>query len=106
MARHRMVVLLLEQVLPLDFAIPMHVFAREAPEVYDVVTATVDGAPVGLAGGSSVVPDGGIAALRAADTVVVPGWAGCCGTRPAAAPGWCRSAPGRSPSPGPGCSTG
>jgi transcriptional regulator GlxA family with amidase domain len=82
MTRHRMVVLLLEQVLPLDFAIPMHVFAREAPEVYDVVTATVDGAPVGLAGGSSVVPDGGIAALRAADTVVVPGWAGAASTAP------------------------
>jgi AraC family transcriptional activator FtrA len=77
-----MVVLLLEQVLPLDFAIPMHVFAREAPEVYEVVTATLDGAPVGLAGGSSVVPDGGIAALRTADTVVVPGWAGAAAAAP------------------------
>src|SRR5690242_14925123 len=42
MSRHRMAVLLFEQVLPLDFAIPMHVFAREAPEFYDVATATVD----------------------------------------------------------------
>ncbi len=75
-----MVVLLFEQVLPLDFAIPVHVFAREAPEVYDVVTATVDGAPVGLAGGSGVVPDTDIAALRTADTVVVPGWAGAAST--------------------------
>ena len=38
-ARHRVAVLLQEQVLPLDFAIPMHVFAREAPEFYDVRTA-------------------------------------------------------------------
>ena len=39
MARHRIVVLLLEQVLPLHFAIPMHVFAREAAKFYEVRTA-------------------------------------------------------------------
>jgi transcriptional regulator GlxA family with amidase domain len=76
MTRHRIVVLLLEQVLPLDFAIPMHVFAREAPEFYDVTTATIDGQPVGVAGGLSVIPDGGLDALRQAETVIVPGYAG------------------------------
>jgi transcriptional regulator GlxA family with amidase domain len=75
MSRHRIVVLLLEQVLPLDFAIPMHVFAREAPEFYEVRAATVDGGPVGVAGGLRVVPDGGLEALRTADTVIVPGYA-------------------------------
>jgi transcriptional regulator GlxA family with amidase domain len=76
MARHRLVVLLLDQVLPLDFAIPMHVFAREAPEFYDVATATADGQPVGVAGGLRLVPDGDVELLRQAETVVVPGYAG------------------------------
>jgi transcriptional regulator GlxA family with amidase domain len=80
MARHRMVVLLIEQVLPLDFAIPLHVFAREAAEIYDVATATVDGAPAGVAGGSRVTPDGDLRLLAGAQTVVVPGWAGAAST--------------------------
>jgi transcriptional regulator GlxA family with amidase domain len=73
-SRHRVTVLLLEQVLPLDFAIPMHVFAREAPEFYDVRTATIDGRPVGAAGGLSLVPDGDLQLLRGAGTVIVPGY--------------------------------
>lgn len=81
MTRHRLAVLLLEQVLPLDFAIPMHVFAREAPEFYDVVTASVDGGPVGVAGGLDVVPEGDLRLLRTAETVVVPGYGGAAATR-------------------------
>ncbi|HEY0936729.1 MAG TPA: helix-turn-helix domain-containing protein [Trebonia sp.] len=81
MTRHRMVVVLIDQVLPLDFAIPMHVFAREAAEIYDVSTATIDGKPVGVAGGLSVVPDGDAGLLRHAQTVVVPGWADAASTR-------------------------
>src|SRR5579875_2889252 len=80
MSRHRLAVLLLEQVLPLDFAIPMHVFAREAPEFYDVRTATADGHPVGVAGGLSVVPDGGLGELDGAQTVIVPGYGGAAAT--------------------------
>jgi transcriptional regulator GlxA family with amidase domain len=76
MARHRVAVLLLEQVLPLDFAIPMHVLAREAPEFYDVSTATSTGRPVGVAGGLRLAPDGDLAVLRDAETVIVPGYAG------------------------------
>jgi hypothetical protein len=45
MARRRMVVVLLDEVLPLDYAIPLHVFARGASEAYDVVTASLDGRP-------------------------------------------------------------
>jgi transcriptional regulator GlxA family with amidase domain len=76
MGRHRMVVVLVDQVLPLDMAIPLHVFAREAAEAYDVRTASWDGRPVAVAGGTVVVPDGGLDQLRRADTVVVPGYAG------------------------------
>jgi transcriptional regulator GlxA family with amidase domain len=71
-----MVVVLLDEVLPLDYAIPLHVFAREAPEAYDVVTASLDGRAVPVAGGTTVVPDGGLDLLRRAATVIVPGYAG------------------------------
>lgn len=81
MARHRIVVLLLEQVLPLDFAIPVHVFAREAPEFYAVRTATVDGRPTGVAGGLTVVPDGDLDLLSWAQTVIVPGYGAAASTR-------------------------
>jgi transcriptional regulator GlxA family with amidase domain len=81
MPRHRIVVLLLDQVLPLDFAIPLHVFGREASEFYTVKTATRDGAPVAAAGGLSLVPDGDISLLRRADTVVVPGYVAASSTR-------------------------
>jgi transcriptional regulator GlxA family with amidase domain len=76
-----MVVLLMENVLPLDFAIPMHVFAREAPEFYDVVTCSIGGGPVSVAGGMQIVPDGDVDLLRGAETVVVPGWANAAATR-------------------------
>jgi transcriptional regulator GlxA family with amidase domain len=74
MTRHRIVVVLLDQVLPIDFAIPLHVFGREASEFYDVRTATPDGEPVAAAGGPGVVPDGSVNLLRRADTVIVPGY--------------------------------
>src|ERR1700753_957651 len=73
MARHRMTVLLVDQVLPLDFAIPLHVFGREAPELYAVSTATIDGGPVPVAGGTRVLPDGDARLLGTAQTIVVAG---------------------------------
>jgi transcriptional regulator GlxA family with amidase domain len=76
MARHRLVVVLLDDVLALDYAIPVHVFGREASEAYDLVTVSLDGGPVPVAGGTTVVPDGGLDLLRRAGTVVVPGYAG------------------------------
>lgn len=75
MSRHKVAVLLVDQVLPLDFAIPLHIFGREAPEFYDVVTCTPDGARVNVAGGSSLVADGDLRLLRTAQTVIVPGYA-------------------------------
>lgn len=71
-----MVVVLLDQVLPLDYAIPLHVFAREASEAYDVTTVSVDGRPVAVAGGTTVIPDGGLDLVRQAETVIVPGYGG------------------------------
>jgi transcriptional regulator GlxA family with amidase domain len=76
MSRHRVVVIAIDDVLPLDIAIPMHVFAREAPEAYDVATASLDGRPVPVAGGMAVIPDGGLDLVRTAETVIVPGYAG------------------------------
>ncbi len=81
MTRHRIVVVVIEGVLPLDFAIPMHVFAREAPELYEVRTAGVAPGPVGMAGGTTVNPDGDLRLLRTADTVIVPGWSGAASAR-------------------------
>ena len=76
MSLHRLVVVVIDEVLPLDLAIPMHVFAREAAEAYDVGTASLDGRPVPVAGGMSMVPDGGLDLVRGAGTVIVPGYAG------------------------------
>ncbi|MBV9946437.1 MAG: AraC family transcriptional regulator, partial [Myxococcales bacterium] len=81
MERHRIGVLLIDGVLPLDFAIPMHLFAREAGESYAVGTASRDGRTVDVAGGTKVQPDGGLTALADAETVIVPGYAGAATTR-------------------------
>ena len=82
MSRHRVVVLLRDQVLPLDFAIPMHVLAREAPEFYNVTTVTADGGPLTPAGGGLLLtPDGDLALLCTAQTVMVPGYGGAATTR-------------------------
>jgi transcriptional regulator GlxA family with amidase domain len=79
MGRHRLVVVVIDDVLPLDLGIPMHVFAREAPEAYDVASASLDGRPVPVAGGMTVVPDGGLDLVRTAGTVIVPGYADAAG---------------------------
>jgi transcriptional regulator GlxA family with amidase domain len=84
MSRHRLVVVVIDDVLPLDIGIPMHVFAREAPEAYEVVTASPGGRPVPMAGGMTVVPDGGLDLVRTAESVIVPGYAGAA-DRPAGA---------------------
>jgi hypothetical protein len=52
MTRHRIVVVLPDDVLPLDYAIPVHIFGREASEAYDLVTVSVGGGAVPVAGGT------------------------------------------------------
>lgn len=75
MGTHRVVVLLLEEVLPLDVGIPLQVFGREELPHYSVHTASLGGRPVGMLGGTSVTPSAGLDALESADTVIVPGYA-------------------------------
>lgn len=75
MSAHRIVVLLLEDVLPLDLGIPLQVFGREELPHYSVSTASLGGLPVGMLGGTSVAPSAGLEALESADTVIVPGHA-------------------------------
>jgi transcriptional regulator GlxA family with amidase domain len=75
MSHHRVVVLVIDGVLALDFGIPMQVLSREASEFYDVTTASSDGKPVVMAEGAELAPTGDLRLLRKAQTVVVPGYA-------------------------------
>lgn len=68
-------VVLIDGVLEFDMGIPMQVFAREAAEAYEVVAASLDGRPVRVAGGMTVLPAGGLDLLRKADSLIVPGYA-------------------------------
>lgn len=85
MTAHRVVVLVLDGVLPLDLGIPLQVFAREELDHYSVVTASCDGNAVRMLGGTSVLPAAGLSALDDADTVIVPGYSLGRGVLPAEA---------------------
>lgn len=73
---HRVVVLVLDGVLPFDMGIPGHIFfpARGlyGAHLYEVVTASLDGGPVRTASDFSVTAPHGAEILATADTVVVP----------------------------------
>ncbi|GAA1765014.1 GlxA family transcriptional regulator [Luedemannella helvata] len=75
--RHKVAVLVLDGVVPLDLGIPAQVFGTARDDAgrrhYAVRTCTPDGGPVRCAGGFSVLPDYGPEILAGADTVVVPG---------------------------------
>lgn len=73
MSDHRVVVLLLDEVLPLDLGIPLQVFGREDMPYYSLHTASLHGRAVSMLGGTSVTPSAGLEALAHADTVIVPG---------------------------------
>ncbi|MCA1217995.1 GlxA family transcriptional regulator [Streptomyces sp. 8L] len=72
---HRVAVLLLDPVLPLDAGIPLQVFGRYSLPQYTVTTASRGGRPVRAVGGLTLTPDHGLGALARADTVLVPGYA-------------------------------
>ncbi|GAA3720321.1 GlxA family transcriptional regulator [Streptomyces tremellae] len=72
---HRIAVLLLDPVLPLDTGIPLQVFGRASLPAYEVTTASLGGRPVRAPGGLTVSPGGGLGVLADADTVMVPGYA-------------------------------
>ena len=79
-ARHRVVAICLDGLVAFDLTAPAQAFglaARSSGDpLYDFTTCSPDGAPVRTTSGFDVAPAAGLGALRRADTVVVPGYAG------------------------------
>ncbi|GAA1810399.1 helix-turn-helix domain-containing protein [Luedemannella flava] len=75
--RHKVAVLVLDGVVPLDLGIPAQVFNTARDDAgrrhYAVRTCTPDGGPVWCTGGFKVLPDDGPEILAEADTVIIPG---------------------------------
>ncbi|GAA0629405.1 helix-turn-helix domain-containing protein [Kutzneria viridogrisea] len=68
---HRIVVLALAGVYPFELGIPKRVFGA-LPDRYEVLTCTVDGAPVRSNADFTITAEHGPEALETADTVVIP----------------------------------
>jgi transcriptional regulator GlxA family with amidase domain len=73
MRPHRVAVLALDRVIPLDFALPVDVFSGVPGEAYRV-QVSAQGETVRTTAGFRIIPDTGLRALARADTVVVPGF--------------------------------
>ncbi|MFJ9774697.1 GlxA family transcriptional regulator [Kitasatospora sp. NPDC101157] len=73
MAVHRVAVLALDGVTPLDLAIPAQIFTARPETPYEMTLCALD-AKVATSAGFALVADGGLEQVRAADTVVVPGF--------------------------------
>ncbi|WP_327004678.1 helix-turn-helix domain-containing protein [Dactylosporangium sp. NBC_01737] len=71
MAAHRVVVLALDGVYPFELSIPSRIFGTAGP-LYEVVTCSLDGAPVRTGYDFSVTVQHDAAAIDTADTLVVP----------------------------------
>jgi transcriptional regulator GlxA family with amidase domain len=78
--RHRVVALCLDGLVAFDLTAPAQAFglaARPAGDpLYEFTTCSPGGAPVRTTSGFEITPAAGLGALRRADTVVVPGYAG------------------------------
>ena len=72
---HRVVVLALDAVVPMDLAAPVQVFGYPELASYRVALCAPRRGEVPTTGGFPVVAARGLEALRSADTVVVPGFA-------------------------------
>lgn len=73
MADHRVSILAIDDVVPLDAAIPAQIFgAAELP--YRVSLCTFDGAPARTTSGFSLIPHGDLRTVARADTVIVVGY--------------------------------
>lgn len=74
---HRVAVVALDEFAPLDLGTPGQLFysarSRTGEHLYEVVTCSIDRAPVRTRAGYSVLPDHGLEVLETADTVLVPG---------------------------------
>jgi transcriptional regulator GlxA family with amidase domain len=86
---HRIAVLCLDGLVAFDLTAPAQAFMVAAQPggepLYEVAVCTADGAPVRTTSGFEVSPGVGPEALRRADTVVVPGYAGILDPPPAEA---------------------
>ncbi|MEV4067688.1 GlxA family transcriptional regulator [Nonomuraea dietziae] len=93
---HRIAVVVLDDFAPLDLGIPGQLFwaARDGDgsHLYEVVTCSLDKAPVRTSAGYSVLPDHGLEVLDTADTVLVPGVHGGPAMTSGAIPGRLRDA--------------
>lgn len=78
--RHRVVALCLDGLVAFDLTAPAQAFGLAAQPsgdpLYEFTTCSLGGAPVRTTSGFEVTPAAGLGALRGADTVVVPGYAG------------------------------
>jgi transcriptional regulator GlxA family with amidase domain len=73
-APHRVAVLALAAVVPLDLGIPAQVFGTYAEAPYALTLCAERPGPVRTCAGFDVVAEAGLEALREADTVIVPGF--------------------------------
>ncbi|UKD52980.1 helix-turn-helix domain-containing protein [Amycolatopsis sp. FU40] len=73
MTVHRVAVLALDGVLPLDLAIPAQVFQARPQTRYEMSLCAL-GPTVPTSAGFELAAEGGVEELRAADTVIVPGY--------------------------------
>jgi transcriptional regulator GlxA family with amidase domain len=71
---HRIAVLALDAVVPLDLAIPAQVFGNYTEVPYSVTVCAAAAGPVPTSAGFDVVAQAGPEALATADTVLVPGF--------------------------------
>jgi AraC family transcriptional regulator, transcriptional activator FtrA len=94
--RHRVVSLCLEGLVAFDLTAPAQAFglaARPSGEpLYEFTTCSPGGGSVRTTSGFEVVPAAGLEALRTAETVVVPGYAGILAPPPEEALGAIRAA--------------
>ncbi|MEV5753669.1 helix-turn-helix domain-containing protein [Actinoallomurus sp. NPDC052308] len=73
MAVHRVAVLALDGVTPLDLAIPAQIFNARPETPYEMTVCALD-SKVTTTAGFTLVAGGGLEQVRAADTVIVPGF--------------------------------
>ncbi|MFI8457003.1 GlxA family transcriptional regulator [Kitasatospora sp. NPDC085464] len=73
MTVHRVAVLALDGVTPLDLAIPAQIFTTRPETAYAMDLCALE-AKVVTSAGFALVADGGLEQVRAADTVIVPGF--------------------------------
>jgi transcriptional regulator GlxA family with amidase domain len=93
--RHRVALLALPAVVPLDLGIPAQVFGAYDESPYALTLCGERPGPVATSAGFAVVADAGLEALAAADTVIVPGFEPHDRPLPAAVPAALRDSPAR-----------